>query len=65
MLTYPACPMWRAQGIARTALHKNTGARGLRSILESSLMKAMYEVPDDLEVTAVHMDEDPETKALV
>ncbi|OVA00956.1 AAA+ ATPase domain [Macleaya cordata] len=32
--------------IARKALAKNTGARGLRSILESILMDAMYEIPD-------------------
>lgn len=30
--------------IARKAMSKNTGARGLRSILENLLMDAMYEV---------------------
>lgn len=30
--------------IAKKAISKNTGARGLRSILESILMDAMYEV---------------------
>lgn len=30
--------------IARKAISKNTGARGLRSILENILMDAMYEV---------------------
>lgn len=30
--------------IARKAMAKNTGARGLRSLLESILMEAMYEV---------------------
>ncbi|CAA0824686.1 CLP protease regulatory subunit X [Striga hermonthica] len=32
--------------IARKAMTKNTGARGLRSLLENILMDAMYEIPD-------------------
>ncbi|XP_073315160.1 CLP protease regulatory subunit CLPX1, mitochondrial-like isoform X2 [Primulina huaijiensis] len=32
--------------IARKAITKNTGARGLRSMLENILMDAMYEIPD-------------------
>ncbi|KAE8668599.1 ATP-dependent Clp protease ATP-binding subunit ClpX [Hibiscus syriacus] len=32
--------------IAKKAIAKNTGARGLRAILESILTEAMYEVPD-------------------
>ncbi|CAL5323348.1 unnamed protein product [Camellia sinensis] len=32
--------------IARKAITKDTGARGLRSILENILMDAMYEIPD-------------------
>ncbi|KAL1532035.1 CLP protease regulatory subunit clpx1, mitochondrial [Salvia divinorum] len=32
--------------IARKAITKNTGARGLRSMLENVLMDAMYEIPD-------------------
>ncbi|KAL3524413.1 hypothetical protein ACH5RR_017247 [Cinchona calisaya] len=32
--------------IARKAISKNTGARGLRSLLESILMDSMYEIPD-------------------
>nr|GLL28237.1 CLP protease regulatory subunit CLPX1, mitochondrial-like isoform X2 [Ipomoea trifida] len=34
------------RSIARKAITKNTGARGLRSILENILMDAMYEIPD-------------------
>ncbi|CAA0826424.1 CLP protease regulatory subunit X [Striga hermonthica] len=34
------------RSIARKTISKNTGARGLRSILESVLMDAMYEAPD-------------------
>lgn len=32
--------------IARKAITKNTGARGLRSMLENILMDAMFEIPD-------------------
>ncbi|KAI8565056.1 hypothetical protein RHMOL_Rhmol03G0231300 [Rhododendron molle] len=48
--------------IARKAITKNTGARGLRSILESILMDAMYEIPDvrtgDDIIDAVVVDEE-------
>ncbi|KAF3949212.1 hypothetical protein CMV_024894 [Castanea mollissima] len=32
--------------IAKKAMAKNTGARGLRSLLESILTESMYEIPD-------------------
>ncbi|XWS50352.1 hypothetical protein CRYUN_Cryun12cG0080800 [Craigia yunnanensis] len=35
------------KSIASKAITKNTGARGLRAILENILMDAMYEIPDD------------------
>ncbi|KAF5442733.1 hypothetical protein F2P56_035359 [Juglans regia] len=48
--------------IARKAISKNTGARGLRSILEDILMDAMYEIPDvrtgDDIIDAVVIDEE-------
>ncbi|CAN4087578.1 unnamed protein product [Withania somnifera] len=48
--------------IARKAISKNTGARGLRSILENILMDAMYEIPDvrtgDDVIDAVVVDEE-------
>ncbi|KAL5570247.1 hypothetical protein UlMin_027239 [Ulmus minor] len=48
--------------IARKAISKNTGARGLRSLLESILMDAMYEIPDvrngDDIIDAVVVDEE-------
>ncbi|XP_039132915.1 CLP protease regulatory subunit CLPX1, mitochondrial-like isoform X3 [Dioscorea cayenensis subsp. rotundata] len=48
--------------IARKAMAKNTGARGLRSILENILTEAMYEVPDvksgNDRVDAVLVDEE-------
>ena len=34
------------KAIAAKAVKRRTGARGLRSILEASLMKTMYEIPD-------------------
>ncbi|TQD94596.1 hypothetical protein C1H46_019841 [Malus baccata] len=48
--------------IARKAISKNTGARGLRAILENILMDAMYEIPevrtgDDI-IDAVVIDEE-------
>ncbi|KAK6936682.1 ATPase, AAA-type, core [Dillenia turbinata] len=48
--------------ISRKAISKNTGARGLRSILENILMDAMFEIPDvrtgDDIIDAVVVDED-------
>nr|GMC62928.1 CLP protease regulatory subunit CLPX1, mitochondrial [Ipomoea batatas]GMC64738.1 CLP protease regulatory subunit CLPX1, mitochondrial [Ipomoea batatas] len=50
------------RSIARKAITKNTGARGLRSILESILMDAMYEIPDvrsgDNVIDAVIVDDE-------
>ncbi|XP_073116094.1 CLP protease regulatory subunit CLPX1, mitochondrial-like isoform X2 [Elaeis guineensis] len=48
--------------IAKKALAKNTGARGLRAILENILIDAMYEIPDlktgDERIDAVVVDEE-------
>ncbi|XP_021974215.1 CLP protease regulatory subunit CLPX1, mitochondrial isoform X1 [Helianthus annuus] len=48
--------------IAKKAIVKNTGARGLRSLLENILMDAMYEIPDertgDNIIDAVVVDEE-------
>ncbi|KAI4307109.1 hypothetical protein L6164_030329 [Bauhinia variegata] len=50
------------RSIARKAISKNTGARGLRSILENVLVDAMYEIPDirtgDDIIDAVVVDEE-------
>ncbi|MGO2341839.1 ATP-dependent protease ATP-binding subunit ClpX [Vibrio litoralis] len=45
------------QAIAKKAMERKTGARGLRSILESVLLETMYELPSDKEVTKVVIDE--------
>ncbi|KAL5219821.1 hypothetical protein ABZP36_024534 [Zizania latifolia] len=48
--------------IAKKAISRNTGARGLRAILESILLEAMYEIPDEKtgseRVDAVVVDEE-------
>ncbi|KAM3338232.1 CLP protease regulatory subunit CLPX1, mitochondrial [Capsicum galapagoense] len=48
--------------IAKKAMVKNTGARGLRALLESILTDAMYEIPDvksgDDRVDAIVVDEE-------
>jgi ATP-dependent Clp protease ATP-binding subunit ClpX len=43
--------------IARRALERKTGARGLRSILEAALLDTMYELPEMENVTKVVVDE--------
>ena len=42
--------------IAKRAINKKTGARGLRSILESILLKTMFELPDMENVESVVID---------
>ena len=39
--------------IAEMALKRKTGARGLRSIMESIMMKIMYRIPSDLSIRKV------------
>ena len=41
------------QEIAKKAIDRNTGARGLRSIMEELMMKLMYEIPSDEAVEKV------------
>lgn len=38
--------------IARLAIEKKTGARGLRSILENVMLDAMYDLPNKKETTS-------------
>ena len=42
--------------IAKKAINKKTGARGLRSILESILLKTMFSLPDMENVESVIID---------
>src|SRR5206468_4267663 len=45
------------RAIARKALNRKTGARGLRSILEQSLIDTMFELPNTSNVDKVVVDE--------
>jgi len=45
------------QAIARRAMARKTGARGLRTIMESTLLDSMYELPSLENVTKVVVDE--------
>ena len=46
------------KAIAKLAVSQNTGARGLRSIIEDSLMNIMYEVPDQKDLYKVVINKD-------
>ena len=43
--------------IARKAIDRKTGARGLRSILEAALLDVMYDLPSQSNVKRVVLDE--------
>jgi len=45
------------KAIARKALERKTGARGLRSIMEKILLDTMFEVPES-DIVSVHIDEE-------
>ncbi len=45
------------RAIAERALTRKTGARGLRSILESVLLETMYDIPSERDVSKVVIDE--------
>lgn len=44
--------------IAAQAIERNTGARGLRSIMENLMMPVMYEIPSKPEIAEVVINED-------
>ncbi|MBV6271800.1 ATP-dependent Clp protease ATP-binding subunit ClpX [Alcaligenaceae bacterium CGII-47] len=44
--------------IARRAIKRRTGARGLRSIMEQALLGTMYDLPSRREINRVVLDED-------
>jgi len=45
------------RAVARRAMQRKTGARGLRTILENLLLDIMYELPSEENVTKVVVDE--------
>ena len=64
--TYPEGVAWDAEldirpgalaAIARKALKRKTGARGLRSIIEASLLDTMYDLPSQGNISRVVLDE--------
>ena len=44
--------------IARQAIARNTGARGLRSIIESTMKNVMYEIPSEPDIEKVIITKD-------
>ena len=48
--------------IAKLAVSQNTGARGLRSIIEDSLIELMYKIPDEKNLYKVVINKDVITK---
>jgi len=46
------------RAVAKTALAKKTGARGLRSILEQTMLDVMYEIPSNFKVCKCIVTED-------
>ncbi len=45
------------KAVAKRAIELNTGARGLRTILENLMIDTMYEIPSDQEIEKVIVDE--------
>ncbi|MCW8853504.1 MAG: ATP-dependent Clp protease ATP-binding subunit ClpX [Gammaproteobacteria bacterium] len=45
------------RAVAKKAMERKTGARGLRTILETTLLETMYDLPSTENVTKVVMDE--------
>jgi len=46
------------QAIAEEAMQRNTGARGLRAIIEDVMLDVMYEVPSRIDITKVLITKD-------
>lgn len=46
------------EAVAREAIRRKSGARGLRAIMESVMLDIMYDIPSRENVSEVHIDED-------
>jgi ATP-dependent Clp protease ATP-binding subunit ClpX len=46
------------RAIARQAIKRKTGARGLRAILEAAMLEVMYEIPSHRNIREVVISED-------
>ena len=44
--------------LAKEAIKRKTGARGLRSIIENSMLDLMYEIPSDADIKEVEINKD-------
>ena len=44
--------------VAKEAIKRKTGARGLRSIIENSMLDLMYEIPSDTDIKEVEINKD-------
>lgn len=44
------------KAIAKKAIERKTGARGLRAIMEENLLDLMYDIPDKKDVTEIIID---------
>ena len=42
--------------IAKKAIERKTGARGLRAIIEENLLDLMYDIPDKKDITEIVVD---------
>ncbi|OEY67168.1 ATP-dependent Clp protease ATP-binding subunit ClpX [Marinobacter sp. X15-166B] len=45
------------RAVARKAMERKTGARGLRSIMEATLLDTMYQIPSENDISKVVIDE--------
>ena len=45
------------RAVARKAMERKTGARGLRSIMEATLLDTMYQIPSEHDISKVVIDE--------
>jgi len=50
------------EAVARVALDRNAGARGLRAIMEHAMLDIMYEVPSATDIKEVHVGQEVITK---
>ena len=46
------------EALAKEAIRRKSGARGLRAILESVMLEIMYDIPSRENVREVHIDEE-------
>ena len=46
------------RAIAKKAIERKTGARGLRAIMEDNLLELMYDIPDKKDVSEIVINED-------